>query len=1152
MNLDSYNSILEKLNVFIKKYYTKVLFKGVLLFISFGFLYFLVTLGVEYFLWLNSTGRRILFFLFIVVELFLLYKYILIPLFYLFKLKKGINNKEASILIGKHFSEVDDKLYNLLDLAEDGNTSELLLASIEQRSNKLTPFQFTKAIDFSDNVKYAKYLIIPVILIGLIWLSGNLSTFFGSYNRVVNYDLAYEPPAPFQFKLLSTDLNVLESETYTIQLITEGKIKPEEIFIVVEGKEFLLQENSGRYSYTFTPPLITTDFYFVANDIASRPYTLNALKVPSIQNFNMVLDFPNYTNKPTETIKGTGNATFPEGTNVTWEILGTHTDNINLIQQDTFLRFNKMDDRFTLSKKIYNNLSYELATSNNNVQEYEKLGYTINVIKDNYPSIEVNRVLDSLNPNVQYFVGDVSDDYKVSSIQLVCYVVSLEDDKQIITLGTPNTNLNQFYYTFPSGLSLDTGKNYSFYFQVTDNDAIHNGKTTKSKVFNIALLDSNQLKNNQLEKRESILEDLDKTLDNLKEQKEALKDINKEQKENRELNFNSQTQIKDFLNKQQQQESMMQKFSKQLKENLDKNSKDDETNQFLKERLERQEIEARKNEKLLEELNKVADKIKKEELTKKLEEIAKNQQNNERSLEQLLELTKRYYVTEKASQLAKDLDQLSKKQEEASEKSIQEQTNDNQEELNNEFNKISDELDELKKDNIELKKPISLDIDKSKQEDVKDDQQDALDELNKHQDNNNKSSEDNGSDKPDNNASKKQKSAAQKMKEMSESLQQSASGSSESTMTEDAEMLRQILDNLITFSFKQEQLYDAMGNAELAISQFSSNIKQQQRLRSMFEHVDDSLFALSLRRVELSEFVNEQITEVYYNIDKSLESIADNKIYQGVSYQQYVLNASNSLADFLAKILDNMQQSMKSGSGSGQSQGGFQLPDIIKGQGELQKKMGQKGKSGESGSEGESGKQPGQGKEGEGEQKGQGDSGQEGNDGQSGEGGQNGEKGKSNQTGGENQGGSGDGQPSEQELMEIYEIYKEQQQLRNQLENQLQDMINAQDKGLAQKLIQMMENFENDLIENGITQRTINKMNVIQHQMLKLENAALKQGDKKERKSDTNYNNFLNPITTKPELLNDYGNQIEFLNRQALPLQQIFQNKVKLYFKNDN
>ena len=94
----------------------------------------------------------------------------------------------------------------------------------------------------------------------------------------------------------------------------------------------------------------------------------------------------------------------------------------------------------------------------------------------------------------------------------------------------------------------------------------------------------------------------------------------------------------------------------------------------------------------------------------------------------------------------------------------------------------------------------------------------------------------------------------------------------------------------------------------------------------MFEHVDDSLFALSLRRAELSEFVNEQITEVYYNIDKSLESIADNQIYQGASYQQYVINATNALADFLANVLDNMQQNMSPGQGSGEGQD-FQLPE---------------------------------------------------------------------------------------------------------------------------------------------------------------------------------------------------------------------------------
>ena len=51
---------------------------------------------------------------------------------------------------------------------------------------------------------------------------------------------------------------------------------------------------------------------------------------------------------------------------------------------------------------------------------------------------------------------------------------------------------------------------------------------------------------------------------------------------------------------------------------------------------------------------------------------------------------------------------------------------------------------------------------------------------------------------------------------------------------------------------------------------------------------------------------------------------------------------------------------------------------------------------------------------------------------------------------------------------EIYEIYKEQSFLRQQLEQQLNDIIKEADRELAKKLIRQMEDFENDLIENGL------------------------------------------------------------------------------------
>jgi hypothetical protein len=1149
--LNTYTHILDKLNQFIKKYYTQRLLKGLLLFLTLGLLFFFGIVGVEYAFWLNSSGRLVLLVGFIAVELFLLFVYILTPLFYLIRIRKGIGPKDAALMIGKHFPNVGDKLYNLLDLAEQREKSHLLLASMEQRSKSLGPVPFAQAINLKSALAYSKYLLIPLGVLLVLYISGQWQGFFGSYERVVRYDMAYEPPAPFAFSLLSPNLNAIASEPFEIQVTVNGAVRPDNVYLEMDGKSLLLSEEQGIYSYTLSPPLKSTTFRFKGNEVLSKPYALNALRAPVILDFSMELNYPDYLKKPTETIKSTGNALIPEGTQVTWKLKGQDTESILLQAEDTALAFSaNKSGAFQLSKGIFNTLPYAISTSSAEVPSYETLNYTFTVVKDAYPNVKVRQVLDSLNPNMSYYSGEATDDHGVSGIDLVYFEEGMEDQGVTVPISDAGNVISQFYYTYPSGLNLTPGKRYAFYFLVTDNDALHGGKTVKSQVFRQLFLDSNQLKYKDLESQESLIENLDSSLKKAKEQKDRLDELNREQKEKKALSFNDQNQIKDFLKKQERQEALMEKFSRELKENLTKNTQNDEMNQLLQERLERREREAQKNQKLLEELNKIADKINKEELTKKLEELGKQQQNSERSLAQLLELTKRYYVTEKAAQLANELEKLAKEQEALSDlPKGKTATEKEQEALNQAFQELAKSMDELQKDNKDLKKPLDLTIEKEQKEGVEQDQQDALDLLKEQGEN---KPEDAGKNQENNEgaAKGKQKSAAQKMKQMSEALNNSSqSASGGESMAEDAEMLRQILDNLLIFSFKQEQLFDELSEREEQdVSQYSKTVRNQKELRDLFSHVDDSLFALSLRQAELSEFVNEQVTEVYYNVDKSLESMADGQMGQGVSYQKYVLNAANSLADFLANVMDNMQQSMQMGQGSGNSPNGFQLPDIIKGQGQVSEKMGQ-GKQGKEG-EGEGG-QKGEGQEGK-----EGDSGKSGEQGSTGNGqGQNGEQGQGGEQGDKGNGTSGDGNQegqSEEELQEIYEIYQEQQRIRQALEEQLQDMINAGDRQLGQKILQQMEDFQNDLLENGITQRTMNKANTIQYELLKLENASLKQGEKKERESTVNTRDFSNPITTKPSLLENYRNEVEILNRQALPLRQNFQNKIKEYFKGND
>ena len=62
-------------------------------------------------------------------------------------------------------------------------------------------------------------------------------------------------------------------------------------------------------------------------------------------------------------------------------------------------------------------------------------------------------------------------------------------------------------------------------------------------------------------------------------------------------------------------------------------------------------------------------------------------------------------------------------------------------------------------------------------------------------------------------------------------------------------------------------------------------------------------FTLSLRQPMLGGKINESLTGVTYNLDKSLERLAENEIRKGISSQQYTVTGANELAILLSDIL---------------------------------------------------------------------------------------------------------------------------------------------------------------------------------------------------------------------------------------------------------
>jgi hypothetical protein len=1113
--LENKTLIYQKLEAFIKKFYLNELLRGLIFFVGLGLLYLLFTVFIEYFLWLPPLGRTFLFIAFVLVQVYLLFRFVLFPLFKLFKLKQGLNYKEASILIGKHFSEIDDKLLNFLQLSNDSNPSELLLASIDQKASLLQPIPFANAINFQTNKKYLPLAAFPILLFLFFYFSGNGTVISQSINRVVHFKDQFSPPAPFQFVVLNTNLQTHQNQDFILQVKTVGNVVPQKaVFVIGEERYFMENSGPGLFQFKIEKPTQNISFHLEANELLSPDFTLSVFQVPAIANFEMILNFPKYLNKPSEKVKGNGNVLLPEGTAVTWRIQAIATQSIVWSDSQVTNPFSKSNNQFLFSKNINQDTEYQISTSNSEVNNYEKLGYRISVIKDQFPSITVSAAPDSIELQKNYLLGKISDDYGLSKLQVVYYEANRPATAKRGTLPVKSLAFDQFVFSFPSNLPVVDGITYEYYFEVFDNDAMHHFKSTKSSVFSSRILTEADKQQQLLQQQNDNINSLSRSLQNQDKQFDQLDKIQKSGNEKSSFDFKEQQKVNDFIKRQEQQDHLMKEFSKKLAENLSqsKSVKKDETKELLEKRLDKVQSDIEKNQKLLDELKQLNDKLKNESLLEKLDQFKQTSKNQTKSLEQLVELTKKYYVEQKAKQVADKLNDLGLKLDKLADNE-KENSFKKQEDINQDFDKIKSELDALKKENNELKNPLDLPENFPQEQSIDQDLKKASDDLQNQK-----------KDK----AKPKQKSASKKMMEMGLKIQSGAADAAQDQLEEDVKMLRQVLDNLLAFSFSQENVLRQFKVLKRGAPAFSKYLKVQQDLKQQFKHVDDSLFAMSLRNPKIAESVTKEIGNVHYNIDKSLQFLVDAQLPKGLSHQQYTITAANTLANSLSDVLNSMQLEMSgSGSGSGgkpkpgKGQGdGMQLPDIIKKQEGLAQKMKDAMKKGNSPG---SGAKPGSGNPGK--------------------------SGSQGSAPGGSQNGGNSGSDGEGDAKALLEIYKEQNQLREALQKEL---AKQGQNGNGQNAAQQMKQLEKQLLNKGFSNEALQKMLNIKYELLKFNTAIQQQGQEEQRQGRTNTKSFNSNAQPLPANLQEYLNSIEILNRQSLPLQPNFNRKVKQYFKNND
>ncbi len=1123
----NYNLLLGKLDEFIRKYYKNQLIRGGIYVFASLLMAWLVFTSLEYFGHFGTTVRTILFWSFLVAAGIALWRLVVIPLSGLYRLGKVISHEQAASIIGVHFTNVQDKLLNTLQLKAEseksGNNNALLLAGISQKIEELQPVPFASAIDLGKNKRYFKYAAVPMAILVVILFAAP-SLFMDGSERLLKHSTRFETPAPFTFNIDNKELKAIQSEDFNLAVSIDGKTVPNDVYIEIDGNQFRLdKENRVKFNYLFKNLQKSTRFHLFADGYTSNEFEITAIPNPAVLNFNVSLVYPAYIGRSSEKLQNTGDLNIPAGTKVKWEFNSRNANSLKMGFRDTTFNLQPHGTLFAYSRMFTKSSGYSVKPVNEFMESKEPMVYNVNVIPDLYPTIQSEQQQDSLSSQLFYFKGMIRDDYGFSKLAFNYKFIKTSEENprgrdqvsQAIAINK-SVNQDQFFYSWDmKKLMVEPGEEIEYYFEVWDNDGVSGPKAsrTQSMVFKAPTLEELAEKADQ--NADKMKSDLEKSIQQSKKIQKSMSEISRDMLEKKNLNYDDRKKIEDVLKQQKELEQHVEDLKKQNQQN---NTREDEyrkNNEELQEKKQKLEelfdkLMSEDMKKMMQELQKLLSQLNKDEIKEAVDKMKLDNKDLEKQLDRTLELFKQLEVEQKMKQAIDKLDALSKEQKDLAEKTENDKSDnkemqDKQSDLNKEFDKLKEDVKELEEKNKELEFPNEIADNKEEMEDIKKDMEESQEQLG-------------GDKKSQKKASQSQKSAAEKMDKLSSKMKQQQDQAEQEQAEEDMNAMRGLLENLIRFSLDQESLMEELKQIDVNNPRYTKLAQQQRELKDDAKVLEDSLFALSKRVSQISSMVNTEISSINDNISKSIAHLQDRVVPQARSEQQYVMTSVNNLALLLSEALQQMQQQMQQMKQQMKSSGSCKKP----GQGkpspsaqkmrEMQEKLNAQMKALK--------------KKMEGQQKGDG-------------------KGEKNDGKGEKS-GSGSGMSEE-----LARLAAQQEALRNELQqlNSEQNKDGQGSLGNLDQLAKQMEETEKDLVNRKLSQETLNRQEDILSRLLESEKAEREREQDEKRQSNEGNDN----LVRNPGQFEDYKKlkmkEVELLKTIPPGLNPFYKNLVNYYFQ---
>jgi hypothetical protein len=1105
---ENYALLTEKINTFIRKYYSNNLLRG-LIFLGAGLFsaYVVITLS-EYFGNFNTFFRTLLFYFFIVLNLSLIGWLIMPPLLAILKLSKTLTHDEAAAIIGKHFSNVNDKLLNTLQLKKqadiDPEHRELIEASIDQKIELLRPVSFPSAINIRENSKYLKWIILPVAIICVIALAAP-SVLTESTKRLIRHNEYFAPVAPFKFLVMNPSLSIVQGQDLKLDLKLTGDKLPADVYVETANNTFKLdKENISHFQYLFSNLQQNTTFKLTANGFSSATYIIKVNLRPSLSHFDVDLNYPVYLHKKNETIDNAGDLTIPAGTIVSWQF---HTQNTTALYFDIDGRAKTLSpsgrDIFVHSEKVLKNEVYKINPVNDLVNNNDSASYRITIITDEPPTISVDEKPDSISMKALYFNGKIQDDHGFSSLTFY-YKTGTPGDKNFHTFSkSVKTDLSQiqadfFYYWNLKEMGINPGDKVSYYFEVADNDAVNGPKKARTPEQTLKVPDANTLNNQLNAGTQAVKQKMESAIKIAAQVEHDAQKLNELILNKSGLSFDEKKQIADLMQKKKDLDDLVKQIRDDNKKNEFNRQENQQQNPEITEKQKEMEklfsnVLDKKTQEMLQNLQQLLQQDQKDATRNELAKMQTDNKSLKKELDRMLELYKKMAFDQKLNQTVDQLKQLSQNQQKLSDEGKQpnadpQSLQQQQQKLNSDFQDIKKSLGDLQKENEQLERKADFRNPKKEEKNIDQKMDESAAQLKK----NNKQ-----------NASQSQQQASQQMQQLASKMQQQDEQGEQSENTVDIQQLRELLKNLVNSSFAQEDVMQKFKGINPNDPNYISLAQKQNEIKDDLKTAEDSLYALSRRIPQIQSTVNTEVASINDHINAALGNLGDRQTAEAVSNQQYAMTAMNNLALMLSEALEQLQNEMKNAKG-GQGKGKKQsLAGMAKMQQQLNQNM-QKARE------------------------------------------------QSQQQGSQ----SKPGQQSQNRSMsqQFAKMAREQQEIREMLQqyNQQENKDGTGALGNIDKISQQMEQNERDLVNRRITDEALKRQQQIQSRLLEADKAD--QQREKDEQRESHAGNDIPPGYIKA--LQDYQQaqtrQTEQIRTVSPALNLYFKQKINYYFDQIN